>query len=124
MNRMLTTIAACVLAAGMAAPGSKEASAQDYPTQTIKLISSFGAGGGSDIVARIIAPRLQDKLGQAVVVENRPGARGLLGNEAGANSPKGGHTPRVPTAGQIITPVRTKNVRIHPVVAVAWTGHI
>jgi len=70
MKRMLTTLAAGLLAAGMATA----ASAQDYPTQTIKLISSFGAGGGSDIVARIIAPRLQDKLGQAVVVQNRAGA--------------------------------------------------
>jgi len=119
MNRMLTTFAACMLVAGIA-PGF----AQDYPTQTIKLISSFGAGGGSDIVARIIAPRLQDKLGQAVVVENRPGAGGLLGNEAVANSPKDGYTLGVQTAGQIITPVMTKNVRFEPVESFDWIGQI
>ena len=120
MNRMLTTLAAGLLAAAMATPGT----AQDYPTQTIKLISSFGAGGGSDIVARIIAPRLQDKLGQAVVVENRPGAGGLLGNEAVANSPKDGYTLGVQTAGQIITPVMTKNVRFEPVESFDWIGQI
>ena len=120
MNRMLTTIAASVLAAAMAAPGF----AQYYPTQTIKLISSFGAGGGSDIVGRIVAPRLQEKLGQAVVVENRPGAGGLLGNEAVANSPKDGYTLGVQTAGQLITPVMTKNVRFDAVESFDWIGQI
>src|SRR5882724_2493367 len=124
MNRMLTTIAAGMLAAGMAAQTPTPAAAQDYPTQTIKLISSFGAGGGSDIVARIIAPRLQDKLGQAVVVENRPGAGGLLGNEAVANSPKDGYTLGVQTAGQLITPVMTKNVRFDAVESFDWIGQI
>jgi tripartite-type tricarboxylate transporter receptor subunit TctC len=120
MSRRLLTMAACVLAAGLAAP----ASAQDYPTQTIKIVSSFGAGGGSDIVARIIAPRLQEKLGQSVVVENRPGAGGLLGNEAVANSPKDGYTLGVQTAGQIITPIMTKNVRFDAVESFDWIGQI
>src|SRR5690242_6165218 len=124
MNRMLNTIAAGMLATGLTAQAHTPASAQDYPTQTIKLISSFGAGGGSDIVARIVAPRLQDKLGQAVVVENRPGAGGLLGNEAVANSPKDGYTLGVQTAGQIITPVMTKNVRFDAVESFDWIGQI
>jgi tripartite-type tricarboxylate transporter receptor subunit TctC len=84
---MLTTVAACMLAAATA-----PTSAQEYPTQTIKLISSFGAGGGSDIVGRIIAPRLQEKLGQAVVVENRPGAGGGLGAKIAAAAPPDGYT--------------------------------
>ena len=109
-----------LLAAGLAAP----ATAQDYPNQTIKLISSFGAGGGSDIIGRIIAQRLQEKLGQPVVVENRPGAGGLLGNEAVANAPKDGYTLGVQTAGQIITPVMTKVVRFEPVESFDWIGQI
>jgi tripartite-type tricarboxylate transporter receptor subunit TctC len=96
--------AACLLAAGISAP----ASAQDYPTQTIKMVVSFGPGGGSDIIGRIIAQRMQEKLGQTVVVENRAGAGGMLGNEAVANSPKDGYTLGVMTAGQIISPVMTK----------------
>ena len=103
MNRSTLMAAACVLAT-FASP----AMAQEYPTQTIKLVSSFGAGGGSDIIGRIIAQRMQEKLGQPVVVENRPGAGGLLGNEAVANAPKDGYTLGVQTAGQIITPVMTK----------------
>ena len=86
MNRSIRTMAAAwLMAAGLAAP----AAAQDYPTQTIRMISSFGAGGGSDIIARILAQRMQEKLGQNVIVENRPGAGGLLGNEVVANSPEG-----------------------------------
>ena len=86
MNRRMPTLAACFLVAGLATP----AAAQEYPTQTIKIISSFGAGGGSDTIARILAQRMQEKLGQNVIVENRPGAGGVLGNEVVANSPKDG----------------------------------
>jgi len=120
MNRRMLTIAACLLAAGLCLP----ASAQQYPTQTIRIISSFGAGGGSDIVARILAPRLQEKLGQPVVVENKPGAGGLIGNELVANSPKDGYTIGVQTAGQLITPVMTKNVRFQAVDSFDWIGQI
>ena len=120
IRSMLTVAVAGALAMGCAWPTM----AQEYPTQTIKIISSFGAGGGSDIVARIIAPRLQEKLGQSVVVENRPGAGGLLGNEAVANSPKDGYTLGVQTAGQLITPVMTKNVRFDAVESFDWIGQI
>src|SRR5262245_50768589 len=63
MNRR-TLALACLFAAGLVCP----AAAQEYPTQTIKIISSFGAGGGSDIIARILAARMQEKLGQNVIV--------------------------------------------------------
>jgi tripartite-type tricarboxylate transporter receptor subunit TctC len=120
MNRRMSAVAAaCILAAGL-----MPAAAQDYPNQTIKMISSFGAGGGSDIIGRIIAQRMQEKLGQPVVVENRPGAGGLLGNEAVANAPKDGYTIGVQTAGQIITPVMTKVVRFQPVESFDWIGQI
>ena len=120
MNRMLTMTAACVLAAGLAT----RAAAQDYPTQTIKVISSFGAGGGSDIIARILAQRMQEKFGQNVIVENRPGAGGVLGNEAVANAPKDGYTLGVQTAGQIIASAITKNMRYDAVGAFDWVGQI
>ena len=121
MNRRTLMLAAAgLLAAGLACP----VAAQQYPAQTIKVISSFGAGGGSDIIGRIVAARLQEKLGQSVVVENRPGAGGLLGNEAVANSPKDGYTLGVQTAGQIITPVMTKQVRFDAVESFDWVGQI
>jgi tripartite-type tricarboxylate transporter receptor subunit TctC len=104
MNRRSLTLAACLFAAALASPGA----AQDYPTQPIKVIVSFGPGGGSDVIGRIVAQRLQEKLGQPTVVENRSGAGGMIGNEAVANSPKDGYTLGVMTAGQIISPVMTK----------------
>src|SRR3954447_22854845 len=119
-RRTIAVAAACILAAGLMQP----AAAQDYPTQTIKLISSFGAGGGSDIIGRIVAQRLQEKLGQTVVVENRAGAGGLLGNEAIANAPRDGYTIGVQTAGQIIASVMTKQVRYDAVEAFDWVGQI
>jgi tripartite-type tricarboxylate transporter receptor subunit TctC len=119
-TRLLTIAAACMLAAGLAGP----APAQDYPTQTIRMIVSFGAGGGSDIIGRIIAQRMQEKLGQTVVVENRPGAGGMIGNEAVANSAKDGYTLGVMTAGQIIAPVMTKTPRYDTLKAFDSVGQI
>ena len=67
---------------------------------------------------------MQEKLGQNVIVENRPGAGGVLGNEAVANSPKDGYTLGVQTAGQIIASVITKNMRYDAVNAFDWIGQI
>ena len=70
MNR-LANCAAAVLAALMF---NSAAGAQNYPQQPIHMIVAFGAGGGSDIIARILADAMQKKLGKPVVVENKPGA--------------------------------------------------
>jgi tripartite-type tricarboxylate transporter receptor subunit TctC len=66
--------------------------AADYPTQTIKIVVPFPPGGGVDVVARVIAPRLTELLGQSVIVENRGGAGGSLGATMVAQSPKDGYT--------------------------------
>ena len=55
------------------------AHSQNYPSQTIKIVVPFPPGGGVDVVARIIAPRLSELLGQSVIVENRGGAGGSVG---------------------------------------------
>jgi tripartite-type tricarboxylate transporter receptor subunit TctC len=107
MKPILALVAACALAMGSITP----AATQEWPQQTIKLIVAFGPGGGSDIVSRIIAQRVQEKLGQPVVVENRPGAGGLIGNEVVANAPKDGYTIGIMTAGQIIAAVMSKSMR-------------
>ncbi len=104
-GRMLTLAAACML--GLAAP----APAQEWPQQTIHLIVPFGAGGGADIVGRVLAQPMQEKLGQSVVVENRPGAGGSLGNEAVARADRDGYTLGIMTAGQIIAAVMNKGLR-------------
>jgi tripartite-type tricarboxylate transporter receptor subunit TctC len=60
--------------------------AQDWPQQPIHLIVSFGPGGGADIIGRILADAMQDRLAKPVIVENKPGAGGILGNEIVANA--------------------------------------
>ena len=67
---------------------------------------------------------MQEKFGQNVIVENRPGAGGVLGNEVVANAPKDGYTLGVQTAGQIIASTITKNMRYDPVGAFDWIGQI
>src|SRR5262245_2757999 len=72
--------------------GAAFAHAQDYPSQTVKIVVPFVAGGGVDVVARIIAPRLAEELGQSVIIENRGGAGGMLGAAAVAQAPPDGYT--------------------------------
>jgi tripartite-type tricarboxylate transporter receptor subunit TctC len=82
------------LAAGAAAlpTVSRIARAQAYPTRPVTVIVPFAAGGGTDVFARIIAERMRDSLGQAVVVENVAGAAGALGVGRAARAPADGHT--------------------------------
>jgi tripartite-type tricarboxylate transporter receptor subunit TctC len=94
----------CLFANAGAAP------AQDWPQQPIHLIVSFGPGGGADIIGRILADAMQDRLGKPVIVENKPGAGGILGNELVANTTPDGYTLGVMTAGQIIAAVTRKNM--------------
>src|SRR5256885_15416748 len=66
--------------------------AQKYPTKPEQIIAPFAPGGGSDFIARFTAQRLSDALGSQVIVENRPGAGGLLGIEPGVKAKTGGYT--------------------------------
>jgi tripartite-type tricarboxylate transporter receptor subunit TctC len=68
------------------------ATAQDWPSRPLRLIVPFGAGGPTDILARIIGHDLSERLGQPMVIENRPGAGGNLGTQAAINSPADGYT--------------------------------
>src|SRR5215469_14103139 len=91
--------------------GAADAAAQDWPQRPVRMIVPFGPGGGADIIGRIVAQSLQEKLGQPVVIENRPGAGGTLGNEAVARADKDGYTLGIMTAGQIIAAVMSKTLR-------------
>ena len=66
--------------------------AQDYPTKTINIIVPLAPGGGTDLLARVIADKLRDKFGQPVTVENRSGASGNIGADAVFRAPPDGHT--------------------------------
>lgn len=85
-----------VLLAGLCLAGAV-ASAQTYPTRPVKLIVPFGPGSGSDIVARELGNYLQEHWKQPVVVDNRPGAQGVIGTDALKNSPADGYTLGIST---------------------------
>ena len=82
---------ACVL--GIACDALAQSEPQRYPTKPIRLISAFAPGGGSDRVARMLAPDLTEAWGQSVVIDNRPGAGGAGGPGGGGNANRGGGRP-------------------------------
>ena len=71
---------------------SGESNAQTYPNKPIKLVVGFGPGGGTDILGRLVAPQLSERLGVAVTVENRPGANSNIGTDYVAKSAPDGYT--------------------------------
>src|SRR5512134_1885886 len=75
--------------------------AQTFPARPLRIILGFPAGGGVDLVARILAPRLTESLGQPVIVDNRPGASGLIGTEIAAKAAPDGHTLFLGTTGNL-----------------------
>ena len=77
------------------------ATAQTYPSKPIRFIVSFPPGGSSDLIVRAIAPRMSERLGQPVVVENRAGAGGMIGVEAVAKAPPDGYTIGLAAAGAL-----------------------
>src|SRR5580765_1610773 len=94
------------------------ASAQDagnYPNRPVVLIVPFAPGGASDFVARIIQPGVSQILGQQIVVDNRPGAAGIVGTEAAARAAPDGYTTFLGNIGTIsINPGVYANMRIKP----------
>ncbi len=82
--RLIVAAAALLFAAA--------AAAQDYPCKPVRLIVPQPPGGGFDLVARVVADKLSQRLGQNVVVENRPGSGTLVGTELAAKSPADGYT--------------------------------
>jgi tripartite-type tricarboxylate transporter receptor subunit TctC len=109
-----------LLAAGLAAPVlARPASAQSlpagYPNRPLRLVVPFAAGGSGDIVLRMIAPRLSDRIGQPVVVENRDGAGGVVGVDAVAKAAPDGYTIGFGTTGPLATSVTTQpRMPYHP----------
>jgi tripartite-type tricarboxylate transporter receptor subunit TctC len=106
---MLALAAICCLVA-TSRSGLAQAPAENWPQRPIHIIVSFGAGGGADIIGRILADAMQGRLDKAVIVENKPGAGGILGNELVANAAPDGYTLGIMTAGQIIAAVTRKDM--------------
>ena len=80
------------------------AGAEEYPARPIRLIVPFAAGGGTDLVARVIAPKLSDRLGKPVIVDNRGGAGAVLGTAMAAKSVPDGYTLLIVDTAHTIQP--------------------
>jgi tripartite-type tricarboxylate transporter receptor subunit TctC len=89
------------LAAALALLCAMPAFAQTWPARPVRLVVAFPAGGGTDIVARLVGQRLADLWGQQVVVENRAGASGIIGTEFAARAPADGYTLFMGTLGNL-----------------------
>ena len=83
--------------------------AADFPTKSLRIIIGFPPGGATDLVARLLTPKLADAFKQQVIVDNRPGANGAIASELTVKAPPDGHTVHMGTlAALVITPAITK----------------
>jgi tripartite-type tricarboxylate transporter receptor subunit TctC len=102
MNRRAVLLGAAVgIASGVVA---RRARAQNFPSKPIRLVVPYSPGGGADTTARLIAPKLQEALGETVVVENRPGAGGMIGDEVVAKATPDGHTLLIGAFAHAVNP--------------------
>lgn len=100
---------------GCAAALAVPATAQEYPTRAVRMVISFPPGGGSDLVARVLAQKLTAALGQTVVTDNRPGASGNIAAELAARSPADGHTVLFTNSSLSISPALYRKLAFDPV---------
>lgn len=112
------------LAAGLGFP----AQAQQWPTKAVRIIVPFGAGGGTDIQGRLLGQKFQASMGQNFLVENRPGAAGLIGAEFVVRSPGDGYTILFTTASlSVNVTLYAKRVKFDPVndlIPVSWISSV
>ena len=107
-SRILVAVA--TLAASVLWAPPIQAQGTPYPTRTVTIVVPLAPGGGVDTIARVFAEKLRERLGQPVVVENRPGAGGVLGSDHVAKSPPDGYTLLMTTNSEVIAKFLHKSV--------------
>jgi len=110
-----TSYAALAALVALACPWSAQAQQDAFPTQTLKLLVGFAPGGGADIVARLIAPKLAEQFKQNVVVENRPGAGGNIATDQLIKSAPDGHTLMLGTIGSLAVNQHLSRLAYNPI---------
>ncbi|WP_020205018.1 tripartite tricarboxylate transporter substrate binding protein [Cupriavidus sp. WS] len=114
-RRRLCALAGALVAAVAATGGISAAAAQTWPTKAVSVVVPFPAGGSTDTIARMLAPPLNEKLGQPFVVDNRPGATGAIGAAMVKRAPADGYTLMVASIGvYAVNPFLQKNLPYDP----------
>ena len=104
-------VVAGLLCASLAVLCGSQVQAQNYPTKPIRILVPYAPGGFADVAARIIAQKLQERLGQQVIVENRAGGNGFIGTTAGAKAAPDGYTLLTAHTGEFaVSPAVFPNV--------------
>jgi tripartite-type tricarboxylate transporter receptor subunit TctC len=98
--------------------------AQEYPSRPVRVLVGYAAGGGMDAIARVVAPKLSEALGQPFVVENRPGASGAVAAEALAQSQPDGHVLMLMESGTLAVPAVNPKVSLDPQKQLAPVGGV
>jgi tripartite-type tricarboxylate transporter receptor subunit TctC len=114
-SRAVSNVMACLLLGAAAASAQGAEQRSSYPLRPIRVVVPFTPGGQPDIVARLIAPKLGEALGQQVVVDNRPGAGGMIGARIVAGANPDGHTLMSVSAAHVATPAVRANLGYDPV---------
>jgi tripartite-type tricarboxylate transporter receptor subunit TctC len=96
--------------------------AQPYPSKPVKLVTPFPPGGSADVIARVIAQKLGENLGQPVVVDNRGGAGGLVGNDYAAKQPPDGYTLVLITGAYPVQAAMLKSMPYDPLADIAMVS--
>lgn len=109
------TVAFLILTFAVFFAGSPDAGAQGYPTRPVRMIVPFPPGGGTDILARIVAQKLGERLGQQVIVDNRPGAGTNIGMELAARAVPDGYTLLMASIGVAANPSLYPKMPFDPV---------
>jgi tripartite-type tricarboxylate transporter receptor subunit TctC len=122
LNRRALAFALLGLTVGLASPGF----AQEYPTKPIRLIVPFPPGGSNDVVGRMVAQQLGERLGQQVVVDNRAGAGGTIGTDAASQAAPDGYTLLAISLAHAVNPwlykTRYDSIKSFAPVAIFATG--
>ncbi|MEJ8810289.1 tripartite tricarboxylate transporter substrate binding protein [Variovorax ureilyticus] len=115
-RRFVLRALSAAFAATLISFAPQHARAQDYPDKPVKIVVGFAPGGTNDILARLLAAKLQDKLKQSFIVENKAGANSAIGNDFVAKSQPDGYTLLVSSSGGLTTnPILMKSLPYDPV---------
>ncbi|MGH8617326.1 MAG: tripartite tricarboxylate transporter substrate binding protein [Burkholderiales bacterium] len=101
---------ACAALAACAAAGALPANAQTWPAKPVRMVVPFPPGGNTDIIARIVVPRVSENLGQQIIIDNRGGAGSIIGTELAARALPDGYTLLMVSAAHVINPAMVKKL--------------